>query len=81
MAVFKATLVMTIWSVAVGYGLWSMGVQHHIPSGYMWGAEPMWMSLLWSLGTAVGLVVAIMVNVMIFSSIAGAGNRAWKWFK
>jgi len=76
---FKATLVMIVWSGAVGYGLWSLGVQHHIPSGSMWAQDTMWMSILWSLGTALALLITLMVNVVIFSKIAG--DKAWQWLK
>lgn len=79
MATFKATVVMIIWSVAVGYGLWKIGVQHHIPSGSMWGQEPMWMSVLWSVGAALALLIALMVNVVLFSRVGG--NQPWKWLK
>lgn len=75
----KATLVMIVWSTAVGYGLWELGVQNHIPSGVMWGQEPMWMSILWSFGAALALLIALMVNVVIFARVAG--DEAWQWFK
>lgn len=67
MAILKATLAITIWSVAVGYGLWKLGVQHH-------HTDP-----LWAIGTAVALVIALMVNVYLFAKI-GKGAQ-WRWFK
>ena len=45
----KATIAIFIWSGAVGYGLWWLRVQDHIPSGStdsMWGIEPTWVSVL-----------------------------------
>ena len=79
MSIFKATMAMFIWSAAVGYGLWYVGVQNHIPAGYMWGHEPMWMSALWLVGAALALLITLMVNVIIFSCIAG--DQAWTWLK
>lgn len=78
MPTFKATIAMVIWSSAVGYGLWFIRVQDHIPSGSMWGQEPMWMSIVWSVGAALALLIALMVNVWLFARIA---SNAWSWFK
>ena len=74
----KATIAIFIWSGAVGYGLWWLRVQDHIPSGSMWGLEPTWVSVSWSVGTALALIIALMVNVWLFSRIA---SSSWQWFK
>ncbi len=63
---FKIIVVMLIWSGALGYGLWKLGVQHHFH-------DP-----LWAIGTAVALLIGLMVNVVIFSKMHG--NRPWEWF-
>ena len=77
MGILKATIAMVIWSVAVGYGLYYLGVQNYVPGGAMWGQIPMSQSILWSVGTALALLITLMVNVVLFSKIAG---NAWKWF-
>lgn len=79
MGIVKATIAMVIWSVAVGYGLHALGVQHYVPGGAMWDQTSTGTALLWSLGTALALLITLMVNVILFSKIAG--NDAWKWFK
>ena len=62
----KIMLAMLVWSGALGYGLYWLGVQNHMH-------DP-----LWAIGTGLALLIGIMVNVVLFSKLAG--NKPWEWF-
>ncbi len=73
-SILKATLAMVVWSVAVGFGLVQAGAGEHFYRGE-WTLDV----VLWSLGTALALLIALMVNVWLFLKVGG--EDPWRWFK
>ena len=65
MASFKAIVVMAIWTVLVGYGLYSVGALENF-------RDP-----LWALGIGVVLLVTHMVNMAIYFKVAGEKPFQW----
>ncbi len=74
LSILKATLAMVVWSVLVGYGLVQLGAGEHFYKGE-WTLEV----IIWSLGTALALLIALMVNVWLFLKVGG--EDCWRWFK
>ena len=74
LSILKGTLAMVVWSVLVGYGLVQLGVGDHIYKGE-WTLDV----IIWSLGTALALLITLMVNVWLFIKVGGDGS--WRWFK
>lgn len=63
----KAAGIMAIWTVIAFIFMQSVGVAEHF-------RDP-----LWAIGTAIFLLITLMVNVWIYFKVAG--DYGWKWFK
>ena len=65
MASFKALIVMAVWTVLIGYGLYSVGALENF-------REP-----LWAVGIGIVLLITHLVNMAIYFKVAGEKPFQW----